>query len=87
MAKWLAAAALVGLTLLAWDVPDCPFCAHAAHYGSHSPEFDFSFIEPEPAVEVALAQVAIECRADEPPTVAASGVPLVRAPKHGPPVS
>ena len=85
MARWLAAAALVALTLFAWEVPDCPFCAHAAHYASHAPDLDFSFIEPDEAFEVLLAQVAIEDRADDPPTVAASGVPLVRAPKHGPP--
>lgn len=85
MAQRLAAAALCVLTLFAWDVPDCPFCAHAAHYASHSPDLDFSFIEPEAAFEVVLAQVAIGCDVEAPRAPGASWVPLVRAPKQGPP--
>jgi hypothetical protein len=85
MTRWLAAAALIALTLFAWDVPDCPFCTHAAHYSAHSPDLDFSFIEPEQPFEVALAQVPIGCELETPVVVAASWVPLVRAPKHGPP--
>jgi len=85
MTRVVTAAALIALTLFAWDVPDCPFCAHAAKVASHSTDNDFFFLEPEKLAELFAPAPAIVVAVERPSSVDVSWAPLTRAPKQGPP--
>ena len=87
MVRLVTAAALIALTLVAWDVPDCPFCQHTAHYASHSTDQDFFFLEPEESVELKAPAVELGEAEARPICAPRATAQLVLAPKHDPPAA
>ncbi len=87
MVRLVTAAALIALTLFAWDVPDCPFCQHSAHWASHSTDQDFFFLEPEEAIELKAPAVEIAEAQVRPPCAPRATAQLVVAPKQDPPAT
>jgi hypothetical protein len=87
MFKRSVATVLVALTLMAWEVPDCPFSDDQSQLAPTFLDFDFEFVALEPIELVLPVRVERGVWWEQPAVQGRAHVAdvLINAPKQSPP--